>query len=64
MELVTVAQLGSPIHINHMGTNDLHDQQERVATSLRVVIEGTHYQDCVLWSSVHLAHPQPGLSLG
>ena len=36
MELLTVAQLGSPSHIIiHIGTNELHAQQERVAISLR-----------------------------
>ena len=38
MELLTVAQLGSPI-ILHAGNNALHAQQEKVATSLRRVME-------------------------
>ena len=40
MQLLTEAQLGSPSHIIiHTGTNELRAQQEKVAVSLRRVIE-------------------------
>ena len=40
LELLTVAELGAPSHIIiHAGTNDLRSQQERVADSLRRMIE-------------------------
>lgn len=40
MELLTVAQLGSPSLVNvHTGTNDLHAQQKKVATSRSRVME-------------------------
>ncbi|KAJ8352350.1 hypothetical protein SKAU_G00238260 [Synaphobranchus kaupii] len=40
LELLSESQLGSPSHILiHTGTNNLRAEQERVATSLRAVIE-------------------------
>ena len=57
MQLLTVAQLGSPsLVIVHTGTNDLHAQQEKVATSLSRVVErfSTTFPDAMIVMSIFL----------